>query len=259
MDLGLNGKRAFVTGGSHGIGKAIAIGLAREGCQVGICSRTIERLEQTKSDMQNEGLDCFIIQCDVLENKSIDLCVERIKGAWGHLDILVNNAGGGGRWGTEKAEECAYDTWFEVYQKNALSSVRFTMSFIPMMKERGWGRVVTITSLLGKETGGRPWFNMAKTAQTVLMKNLATRKDLARSGITFNSVAPGAIMVKKTGWDIEKAHDPSGFKQTVESLPLGRMGTPQEVASVVAFLCSEQASLVNGSSILVDGAESRCF
>lgn len=128
------------------------------------------------------------------------------------------------------------------------------------MKKQNWGRIVSITSIYGREGGGRPWFNMAKVAQTSLMKNLALNRDLVRYGITFNSVAPGPIMIPETGWDVERMRNPEAFDSaSKERFTLGRLGTPEEVANVVVFLCSEKASLVNGASILVDGGESKVF
>jgi 3-oxoacyl-[acyl-carrier protein] reductase len=128
------------------------------------------------------------------------------------------------------------------------------------MSANKWGRVVTITSTLGRLGGGRPWFNIAKTAQTVLMKNLALNRDFVREGITFNSVAPGCIAIQNTGWHEEELKDPESFKAMLDAdFPLGRLGTPEEVADVVTFLCSVKASLVNGASILVDGGESSTF
>ena len=130
-------------------------------------------------------------------------------------------------------------------QKNAMASARLTQLVLHHMRRKKWGRVVTITSILGgKDGNARPWFAMAKAAQTALMKSLATQSYLARDGITFNSVAPGLIDVGKPGLGNEE-------------LPLGRMGTPEEVANVVAFLCSDGASLVNGANIVVDGGQSR--
>jgi 3-oxoacyl-[acyl-carrier protein] reductase len=127
------------------------------------------------------------------------------------------------------------------------------------MIKQNWGRVITITSTLGKEAGGRPWFNIAKVAETALMKNLSMNKDFVRKNITFNSVAPGCIMISDTGWDIERKENLELFTKMVdEKFPLGRLGEPEEVANVVTFLCSDKASLVNGASILVDGGESRC-
>ncbi len=128
------------------------------------------------------------------------------------------------------------------------------------MQKQKWGRVITITSTYGKEGGGRPWFNVAKAAETALMKNLALNFRLARSGITFNSIAPGCIMIPDTGWEDEEKKSPKSFKKFINAkFPLGRLGTPEEVASVVTFIASEKASLVNGASILVDGGESKVF
>ena len=138
--------------------------------------------------------------------------------------------------------------WTDVYNKNAMAAMRFTKLVIPFMRKQKWGRVVTISSIYGKEGGGRPWFNMAKSAEISLMKSLSMDKRLVRDGITFNTVCPGHISVEgKTDED------------NVEDFPLGRMGSPEEVANVVAFLCSEKTSLVNGACVVVDGGESRSF
>ena len=260
MDLGIKGKYALITGGSHGIGRAIALALAEEGCNVAICARNKDRVEQTVAELKAKGVESIGISADALIPEDIDRVMNVIINAWGAIHILVNNVGGGGRWGSPVVEETSEQVWLEVYSKNALAAVRFTMRAIPFMRKQKWGRVVTITSVYGREGGGRPWFNMAKTAQTTLMKNLSLNYDLARDGITFNSVAPGCIMIPDTGWDYEQKKDPEAFKKMVdEKFPLGRLGTPEEVASVVVFVCSEQASLLNGASIPVDGSESKSF
>jgi len=120
--------------------------------------------------------------------------------------------------------------------------------------------VITVTSIYGREGGGKPWFNLAKSAEISLMKSLSMDTDLVRQGITFNSVAPGAIMISGTLWEAEKEKDPHSFQEYVnQNYPLGRLGTPEEVAHMIAFLCSQQASLVNGACIVVDGGESRSF
>ena len=260
MDLGIKGKYALITGASHGIGRSIALKLAQEGCNVAICARNKDRLVDVVKEIRALGVDVIGIQADVMNVSDIDKTVKSLIGSWKTIHILVNNAGGGGRWGNEIIEDTPEDVWMDVYNKNVLAALRFTLKAIPFMRKQKWGRVVTITSTYGRQGGGRPWFNIAKTAQTTLMKNLALDHRLVRDGITFNSVAPGCVMIPDTGWDEEQKNNPKEFEKLLdEKFPLGRMGTPEEIANVVAFIASEKASLINGASILVDGGESSVF
>ncbi len=124
------------------------------------------------------------------------------------------------------------------------------------MLDRGWGRIVTITSVWGRETGGAPAYNAAKAAEISFTKSLAL--EVAATGVTVNSVAPGSILWSGGGWDRRQKADPAGIAEFVRrDMPLGRFGTVEEVASVVAFVCSTQASLVNGAVVAVDGGQSR--
>ncbi len=126
------------------------------------------------------------------------------------------------------------------------------------MRQQKWGRVITITSIFGREGGGRPWFSMAKTAETAMMKSLSLQHYLSKDNITFNSVAPGAIMIPETGWEREVNENPDKTNELLKNeFPLERFGTPEEVANVVTFICSEKASLLNGVSIPVDGGQSK--
>jgi len=150
----------------------------------------------------------------------------------GEFDILINNAGGGGRYGN----------YVDVMQKNAGASAMLTERYLPHMKENGFGRVICITSIYTERAAPRAVFGMAKMAQLALMKSLSKNAGLVRAGITFNCVAPGHIDVGRE-------------KVKADNFPLGRMGLPDEVAAVVAFLCSKDASLVNGANIVVDGGE----
>lgn len=260
MNFGLSGKCALITGGTHGIGLAIAQVLATEGCNIAICSRTTERLEFAQKLLSTFKIEILAIQANVLEDNDIIHVMDEINSRWGKLHILINNVGGGGRWGNPSIEETNISIWRDVYQKNAGAAILFTQNAIPLMLSQKWGRVITITSLYGKEGGGRPWFSMAKTAETALMKSLSLNHYLVRSGITFNSIAPGGIDIPGTGFDIERLEDLKSFQAMIErDYPLGRMGKPEEVAAVVAFLCSEQASLVNGSQIVVDGGQAHSF
>jgi 3-oxoacyl-[acyl-carrier protein] reductase len=260
MDLGIKDKFALVTGGSHGIGRAIALALADEGCNVAVCARNEDRIGETVEQIKAKAVAGMGIPADVMTSTDIERVMTTVISSWGTVHILINNVGGGGRWGSDKVEETSEDVWLDVYNKNALAAIRFTTRAIPYMRKQKWGRVVTIASTLGKEGGGRPWFNVAKTAQIALMKNLAMQKNLVRDGITFNSIAPGPIMIPDTGWEEEQKAEPVKFSEKVDrEFPLGRLGAPEEVANVVAFICSEGASLLNGACVTVDGGESKSF
>ena len=126
--------------------------------------------------------------------------------------------------------------------------------------DKNWGRVVCITSWYGKQVGGRPWFNLAKSSQNVLMKNLSQNKLYSKHNITFNGVAPGPTYIENTGWGTMKAEDPTKFKKYIaENIPRGKMATPEEIANVVLFLCSDQSSVVNGAIIPCDGGQGSCL
>ena len=226
-------RKALVTGGSKGIGFAVAMALMADGCDVTVLSRT----PPVVSPPNLRWIECDVSNLPALMTGSYPVTIEK-------FDILVNNVGGGGRWGGRYLET-KQETYNEVYRKNATAAATFTQLCVPHMLDAGWGRVVTIASIHGKEAGGRPWFNMAKAAEIALMKSLSHDKELVRRGVTFNTVSPGHISV---------AGKPD--ESDLEAFPLGRMGKPVEVAAVVAFLCSDQASLVNGACITVDGGES---
>ncbi|HPB67454.1 MAG TPA: SDR family oxidoreductase [Candidatus Omnitrophota bacterium] len=258
MDLQLEDKVAVISGGTHGIGRAIALSLAGEGCRVAVCSRTPERVTAMEKELKERRADFLCQPADVTRQEDIARFMDAVIQRWGTVHILVNNVGGGGRWGREIYEETEESVWREVYEKNVVSAIRLTRMAIPFMRQQKWGRVVTITSIYGRESGGRPWFCMAKSAQTSFMKAMAKSCSLAQDGITFNSIAPGAIMIPGTGWEKEqkeKARETEDFIQ--RELPLGRFGTPEEVASVVTFVCSGPASLLNGASVPVDGGQGK--
>lgn len=256
MNLNLQDKRVLITGGSHGIGKEIALSLAREKCKIAICSRGSDKIAVALKEIQQYDPEALGFKCDVLNKEDINKTISSLTQLWGGVHILINNVGGGGRWGDYDILKTPERVWDEVYDKNVVAARRFTLGFLPWMMEQKWGRVITISSISGLQCHERPWFGIAKHSEIYLMKSFARRKEYARSGITFNTVTPGSIMIEDTGWHKEKLEDPIKFQQTFENLPLGRPGLPEEVAYIVTFMCSDRSSLLNGSCITVDGGES---
>ena len=259
MDLDINGKTALITGGSNGIGRAIANALADEGCNIIIIARDEQRIKNVIAEILEKKVSVFGYSCDVLDDNDIKKVINKIE-KHHSVDILINNVGGGGSWGHQLVEKTDNVVWDEVYAKNTRVAITFTMKMLPMMKDKKWGRVVTIASICGKESGCRAWYSIAKSAEITLMKTLGSDKNIISSGITLNSVAPGAVMIEDKGFDLIKKQDPDKFSKMIEeSHPLGRLGEPREVADVVVFLCSTKASFVSGACITVDGGESKAL
>lgn len=253
MDFQLDGKVAILTGGTHGIGLAIALALHQEGCRVAVCSRYATK----RLPAPPRGI--LVIEGDVTDPGTPEAVVTQASGWLGHIDILVNNVGGGGRWGSEDYLATPDITWEQVYAINTGVAARFTQLCVPYMRNQRWGRVVTISSIHGREAGGRPWFAAAKAAEIAMMKSYSQQKHLVRAGITFNTACPGNILIPDTGWDEMLRTEPEKFQAFCESLPLGRLGRPEEVANLVTFLCSPLAGYINGACIVVDGGESKAF
>ena len=199
-------------------------------------------------------------QYDVLDHVDIEKLKTRIISEFGEIDILINNLGGGGRWGHDDILITDNEIWDQVYYKNFIIGKNLITTFLPNMIKNKWGRVISITSSLAKQAGGRPWFNVAKMSQTVLMANLAQNSLYSSNGVTFNSIAPGSIEIPDTGWGEMKIKNPEKFEEFIKNnCPIGRLGKPEEISNVVTFLCSNYASLVNGASIAVDGGESSSY
>lgn len=256
MELGISGKNALVTGGTHGIGSSISLKLAEEGVNVAFLSRSRDNLNAQINLLESCPVKKIAIECDVLDSRNIEAAWSQIESSWGGIDILVNNVGGGGRWGSDSLLQTPKEIWSDVLQKNFGVALEFTKLALPNMLKKKWGRVVTISSTHGTYIEGRPWFTIAKSAQNTLMKSFARRAEFSKLGITFNSVAPGAVMIADTGWHKFMLEDRDSYNEFVQNLPMGRMGTADEIANVVAFLCSNMASYVNGACIVVDGGES---
>ena len=244
----MEGKVALVTAATRGIGLAIAQALAREGARVAVVARTAADVERVA-----RSLDGFGVAADVTTEEGCGKSVAETQRHVGPIDILVNNYGAraGTSWQDTGVQEFA-----TAFAGNLTVSLRMTQLVLPGMVERGWGRVVVITSVWGREAGGAPAYNAAKAAETSMVKSLA--REVASQGVTVNGVAPGSILWEGGGWHRRQQADPEGIADFVRrEMPLGRFGTAGEVASVVAFLCSRQASLITGANVAVDGGQGR--
>jgi 3-oxoacyl-[acyl-carrier protein] reductase len=248
MDLGLEGRTALVTGGTRGIGHAIARALVVDGARVAVVARGSLGLEATERELGVTG-----IAADLATEDGCSRAFGEARAALGPIDILVNNLGGraGSSWADTGVPEL--ETAMTV---NLYAAVRMSKLALPDMSERGWGRILVITSIYGRETGGAPSYNAAKAAEISFAASLA--REVGAKGVLVNSVAPGSILFEGGSWDRRQKADPDGIAAFVErELPLRRFGRREEVAAVVTFLCGEQASLVNGACITVDGGQSR--
>lgn len=248
MELGIEGKVALVTGATKGIGLGIAQALAREDARVSVVARTAADVEQVA-----QSLGGFGVAADLTSSEGCSRAVRETEHNLGPIEILVNNFGA--RAGTSWQDTGLHE-FDSAFRGNLLVTARMTQQVLPAMIERGWGRVVVISSVWGREAGGAPAYNAAKAAENSYVKSLA--REVAAKGVTVNAVAPGSILWEGGGWYRRRHADPEGIAEFVrQEMPLGRFGTVEEVASVVAFVCSRQASLLTGACINVDGGQSR--
>jgi 3-oxoacyl-[acyl-carrier protein] reductase len=253
MDLGLRGKHAIVTGASRGIGLAIARELAAEGCNLTIAARGQEGLAAAARELRVQGVAVATAAVDLSSAEGCQQVVERALEHTGTIDILVQNAGGSTGGGLFAASDAQ---WQAALDLNLLATVRLARLVVPHMRRQGGGRIITISSIFGREAGGRIEYNAAKAAEISATKAMA--RELAPDNILVNSVAPGSILFPGGGWDRRRQADPEGIAAFVrQEMPLGRFGRPEEIAAIVVFLASERASLVSGACINVDGAQSR--
>jgi len=253
VELGLNGKVAIVTGASRGIGRSIALGLAAEGCRLGICARGAERLEQTAGEVRAAGAEVLALPVDATDASALEQFVAAVGERYGRIDILVNNVGGGGK---DLFAETTDEDWAGAFDLTLWPAIRASRLVVPWMERQGRGAIVMISSIFGREWGGRPAYNVVKAAENALAKSMA--RQYAATGIRVNAVAPGSIIFPGGSWQRRVDENPERLAEFVRNeLPLGRFGYPEEVANVVTFLVSDAASLMIGACVNVDGGQSR--
>ena len=250
MDLQLKGKNILITGGSKGIGKAIAKVFLEEGANVGIAARDRAILQKAMDEL---GGNVAIYQADITKTAERENLIQEFVQNQGNLDVLINNAGGSNGAGTTETEMALF---YEAMELNYFSAVHLSKLAVEQMKKSASGSIINITSVFGRESGGKVTYNNAKAALISFTKSLAD--EVIPFGIRINSVAPGSILHETGNWKKRLEANPEEINAFIKNeIPAGRFGTPEEIANVAAFLASAKASWIVGASINVDGGQSR--
>jgi 3-oxoacyl-[acyl-carrier protein] reductase len=243
--LKLGDRVAIVTGGARGIGKAIAETLLREGAKVVLVDVDEERLAASKKELEGKGGFLLAIPLDITKNSEVKGRVAEVLNTFGRIDILVNNAGIIRRGTVETVTEEDWDRVIEVNLKGTFNCCR---AVVAAMKRQGYGKIVNVSSIAGKlgDITSAPGYGPSKAAVDALTKTLA--RQLARYGINVNAVSPHAIETEMSAqWTEERR------KEIIASIPLGRLGKPEDVAAAVLFLASDSASFITGEILDVNG------
>lgn len=261
MDLGLKGRRALVCAASKGLGRAIATALSAEGAVVAICSRSSEAIEKTARAIEAEtGNRVLPFVADMGKADDVEALHAAVSEALGGIDILVNNAGGPPAGGLDAVTDAH---WREALEAGMLSIITLTQRVIPGMRERRWGRIITVSSTTVLEPTERLLISSAvRSGTAAFMKAIAP--GLAQDNVMVHTVCPGPTRTDRMIYLAETAAAQKGTTPEIEEqaltadIPMGRMGRPEELADVVACLASDRFSYVTGLTLPVDGGQTRC-
>jgi 3-oxoacyl-[acyl-carrier protein] reductase len=250
MDLRLAGRCALVTGGTRGIGRAIALALAREGVHVGICARDQRAVDETVTALAAEGAQGWGSVVDVGDGKALADWVETGAQALGGLDILITNA-------SAFASDASPEEFRRAFNVDLMHTVNAATAAVPHLEKSGMGVIIAISSVSGSEDYGYEdaAYGTMKAALNFYVKSLS--RHLAPRNIRANTVSPGTTYFKDGFWHKVEIDTPDVFAQAMASNPMGRMATPEDIANMVVFLASPAAGFVTGANIMVDGSLTR--
>jgi 3-oxoacyl-[acyl-carrier protein] reductase len=256
MDLGIKDRVALVAASSTGLGKAVAAGLAREGVKLALCSRNPATLNQTAEEIRREsGVEVLAVPVDVTDEEEVHAFVDGVLTNFGQIDICVTNAGGPP---AKLFSATSIDEWRRAIDLNLMSTLFLAREVLPGMRDRGWGRLITITSLTVKQpVDNLVLSNTVRAAVAGLVKSLSN--EYAARNVLVNNVCPGYTATDRLK-DLSStlAKQSGASEQEIENrwtaqIPMGRLARPDEFADAVVFLSSERASYITGQSILIDG------
>ncbi|MDX2201638.1 MAG: SDR family NAD(P)-dependent oxidoreductase [Hyphomicrobiaceae bacterium] len=247
MQIKLEGKRVLVAGGSKGIGRAIALACADAGASVSICARGATALEATRGEIAARGGVAHAAACDLADREAIAGYVASAAAALGGIDILVNNASGFGASDDEAG-------WAAGLNVDVMATVRASHAALPHLEKAGGGAILNISSISGYAASARsaPY---AAVKAALINYTMSQALMLAPKRIRVNAVAPGSIEFPGGMWAERKTSNPGLYDAILRSIPWGRLGTPEEVAAVAVFLCSDLARWVTGQTVVVDGGQ----
>ncbi|MFC1767476.1 SDR family NAD(P)-dependent oxidoreductase [Candidatus Margulisiibacteriota bacterium] len=257
MDLGLKGKRALVTGGASGIGKAIALDLAKEGVKVVITSRKKDKLEKTLKELGGTKAGHYGVVTDLTDEGAPEKLAKDIWKNFGELDIIVNNVGA-----TMGIMDpyCSIADWRKVFRLNLEVAVELNNLFIPHMKKQDWGRIVNISAGASMENSGPVSYCSIKAAYTAYTRCMGRILAIETENVVMSAILPGVILTEDGHWSkVLKERPEHAEKYLKERCPLGRFGKTNEISPMAVFLCSELATFCQGSIVPVDAGQAKHF
>lgn len=243
--MGLEGRVAIVTGGARGIGKAIGTALAKEGVDIVVADIDLPTAEETARAIEALGVEALALRVDVADRESVQRMVEAVLKRFGRIDILVNNAG---ICPLRPFEEISEEEWDRVLDVNLKGAFLCSQAVVKVLRRNGWGRIINIASVAGKIGGVKVGAHYAASKGGMIALTLCLARQYAPYGITVNAIAPATVAT-----DMIKSWPEEDKRELVASIPLGRLGQPEDVAAAVVFLASDAASFITGEVLDVNG------